>query len=315
MSPTSSRPFVGVAGNALQDPGGTAALTGRAVQDAANNLLQARQAAYDSGRGPEFDSKLLGRAAFEVAANAVPGAALHRLSNLARGAKEAGISMAPARKLQAVAWEYNATIVMRPTNPAAKALIELGHPPKPGWLKMKTINDIDKEIGLPKGARTGELGYFKPEPPSDDLAARNPARFQKAQARFDERQKEYTKLSGEVKKLEADGKIRQENGVIKQGTTGKSYTGDNDVFDIRGADGRQLSPQQKAQITARLEKGPVNIQHGAHMDWDTTLDKNPKEAEAMKQAIIHEHTSPAKGGLGKRLAAFGPNGYAPIYAN
>lgn len=83
--------------------------------------------------------------------------------------------------------------------------------------------------------------------------------------------KEITDYSDQVKQLESDGIIRREGNVIVDVKTGKGYTGDYDLFDIRkgGKDGENISFESLSpELQAELEGSSVEVQHGAAIDWD-----------------------------------------------
>jgi uncharacterized Zn-binding protein involved in type VI secretion len=306
-----------LAGNVAQgvaNPGETSKLFGQAVSNAVNNFNAARQQAIADGREAEFNAKIAGRAAFELGMMAVPAAgAARKLSaaiELSQAAKAAGITRQAAVSLQRIAAKYDVIVEMRPTNPAARRLIELGHSPKPEFLKMKTITEVDQLIGAPKTGGIGEVGFFKPTMPDAALQQTNPALYAKAVARYDLRAAEQERYAGRIKQLQNAKIVKVEDGVVKNAANGKSFTGDNDVFQVRGANGRTLTPQEHSAVMNELQNGPVKAQHGAHMDWQT---KNAVE-EKMKQDIIREHMSPGQGGGGVQLHGFGPSGYSTTWA-
>ncbi len=160
-------------------------------------------------------------------------------------------------------------IRFRFTDAATVRLLEAGHPPKPGFLKMKTIDKEDVMLGANK-SDIGKVGYFEPELPKNfhKLAEANP----KLQKRFDSRLKEWkdTAMQAEVKTLEARGIIRREGKAIIDSDSGLAYTGDYDLFDIRKGDisGSGIEFESlSSQVQAALRAKPLEVQHGAHLDW------------------------------------------------
>lgn len=224
--------------------------------------------------------------------------------------KHAGVNRSVAARLLEIADQDQVLIRMRPTNKEARAWINRGHPPKPESLKMKTINEVDELIGAPKNSK-GLVGYFRPKMPDAALNRENPELYKKALARYNQRKIEHKQNGGEVGRLTRAGEIRIENGVVIQRHSGKAYAGDNDVFDIRNADGTPVDAKKREAIIAKLKEPPVSAQHGDHMSWDRHGD--PKK-EQMYHDIINNHTAKVDGGGGEALAEFGRDGYRPTFA-
>lgn len=220
------------------------------------------------------------------------------------GAKAAGQTKDAAQAVLDVAERHQVRIRFRKTNKYAAALIEAGHSPKPAALKMKTINELDVHLGVPPD-KLGQVGYFKPEGLPANIGAlekADPDLVQRIRDRFVDRRAEFNKYASDVATLEAEGTIAVRDGVVVDmragsGGKGKAFTGDNDVFDIVGADGAPLDAARKRTVMAELEKEPISAQHGAHMDWNTA---NADEA-GMKQKIIDQHRAG-----GEALVEFGP---------
>lgn len=229
-------------------------------------------------------------------------------------AKHSGVNRSTVARLMEIAEKDKVVIRMRPTNKDALAWINKGHPPKPEMLKMKTVNKIDELIGGPKNSR-GLVGYFKPVHPDKimpELKNTNNKLYQDALKRYKERKKEFSDYRMEMKKLGTKGEVRIENGVVVQPKSGKAFTGDNDVFDIRNADGTPMDSKKRARIIAKLKRPPVSAQHPDHMSWNRHGDAKKDE---IYTNIIKGHMPKSKGGEGKALAQFGPNGYSSSYAS
>lgn len=228
-----------------------------------------------------------------------------------KAVKHGGINRSTAARLMEVAEDEKVLIRMRPTNQDALDWINKGHPPKPEALKMKTINETDELIGAPKHSK-GLVGYFEPKPPDPKLKETNPTLYEDAMKRYKQRRKEFADYQDDIDELVSKGEVRVEDGVVVQASSGKGFTGDNDIFDIRNADGTPLSPEKYDAVLDKLKEPPVSAQHGAHMSWDTHGD--PKK-EAIFRDIVGSHADGAAGGGGKALAEFGPNGYQPSFAD
>ncbi|MBK7110694.1 MAG: DUF4157 domain-containing protein [Bacteroidetes bacterium] len=180
-----------------------------------------------------------------------------------------GISGEAAQKVSAIAKRENLFIRFRPVDEGVVRLRSLGHPAKPEFLKMKTIKKIDVELGA-REIDIDQVGFFTPKKPAnfDQLPL---SHQEELTARFESRMKEITDYSDQVKQLESDGIIRREGNVIVDVKTGKGYTGDYDLFDIRkgGKDGENISFESLSpELQAELEGSSVEVQHGAAIDWD-----------------------------------------------
>lgn len=177
-----------------------------------------------------------------------------------------GMPRANVKHAQVVADKYGVQIHVRPTNPEARRLLEAGAHPKPEYLKMKTINSDDILLGAPRDG-AGKVGYFKPEMPprgnlSDDA-------WQRLEARAAQRAKEFDDQAPKVAELLEKGKIRvRPDGTVVHGTTGRPFTGDHDLFDIRGVKGETLPAAVRERIQRELSNGPFRAQHPEHVAWD-----------------------------------------------
>lgn len=177
-----------------------------------------------------------------------------------------GMPRAKVKHAQVVADKYGVQIHVRPTNPEARRLLEAGAHPKPEYLKMKTINSEDILLGAPRDG-AGKVGYFKPQLPprgqlSDDA-------WQRLQARAAQRAKEFDDQAPKVADLLHKGKIRVcPDGTVVHGRTGRPFTGDHDLFDIRGVKGEPLPTAVRERIQRELSQGPFGAQHPEHVAWD-----------------------------------------------
>ena len=115
--------------------------------------------------------------------------------------------------------------------------------------------------------------------------------------RFTQRRLEFEDNIGSLRKLEEQGLIRIEDGLIIDtglyGGTGKSITGDYDLFQIVGLDGRPVSPEKYRQVLDALKADPDRlVVHGAHMRWpeDAPFGRGSKEAGIFDAIMAgHEH--------------------------
>ena len=124
-----------------------------------------------------------------------------------------------------------------------------------------------------------------------------PVSVDKLIKRFTQRRLEFEDNIGSLRKLEEQGLIRIEDGLIIDtglyGGTGKAITGDYDLFQIVGLDGRPVSPEKYRQVLDALKADPDRlVVHGAHMRWpeDAPFARGSKEAGIFDAIMAgHEH--------------------------
>lgn len=249
------------------------ALRLEAVKNAGNAAQQAKKALY------------LGKARLSAKTHALlkcpkMAPAIDKLAQMA------GVNRVVAARLIDLAEKHKVKIRLRPTNPDAKKWIKAGYPPKPQFLKNNTINAADEAIGAPRGVR-GQVGFFEPKPPDPGLLKSNKELYEEAQARYQVRKKDWDDelRDGHIAKLKQEGVVEVKNGVIVQKSSGKPYTGDIDLYEIRNADGTAMSEAKRRKVLKDLAKEPVGARHPDHVNWKT---QNPKEAE-IKARIINKH--------------------------
>lgn len=205
---------------------------------------------------------------------------------ISRIAKAQGVSDATVLRLMEIADKDGVIIIMRKTNEQALELLSARPPthlPKPESVKAKTINDLDKEFLGAKGQK-GEAALFRPDRPSQDILDSN----EKLRERYEQRMQEYYDHFDETglappKHYDKDGKLKpeeeaftiDENGVVRN-KDGLAYTGDNDIYSIKKADGTTFNEGDKKAVQAKLEQDPINAQHGAHVDWEPATEKDKK---------------------------------------
>ncbi|MCX6621728.1 MAG: hypothetical protein NTY38_11775, partial [Acidobacteria bacterium] len=132
---------------------------------------------------------------------------------------------------------------------------------KPCSVKNKTITDLDLKLGAKKG-NLGKVGHFEPELPKQGSMTNE--EYSELTNRFNQRKEEFIKQNTVLKN---NPNVKIKDGVVVDKATGKPFTGDHDIYDIVGLDGKPLPPDVKAQIIKELEQPPFTAQHGAHMDW------------------------------------------------
>ncbi len=210
-----------------------------------------------------------------------------------------GMSVNAALQVRSIARRWGLVIRFRPVEAAVVKLRSQGAVAKPEFLKMKSIKDVDLHLGA-NSADIGKVGYFDPVLPAN--LARLPAELQRrVQARHLARREEFRLHAREVAQLEARGIVRRSGQVLVEGASGKPFTGDYDLFDIRvgGSKGAAIEYEGLPRaVRKQLEARPVEVQHGAHLDWkespsgqvqnyvDIVLSARPK---AGAQPLIEFH--------------------------
>lgn len=226
-----------------------------------------------------------------------------------------GMPTRNVKHAQVVADRYGVTIQVRPTNPDARALLESGQAlPKPMKIKAKTVNDLDVALGMPADAK-GKVAVFRPtDPPGSGIIGgeiRDRAAFDtwkranpELAGRWQQRAKEFGDELHDMEALAKKGDIVWDanNPVILDRKTGLPFTGDHDVFDIRGVNGERVSPAVRAQVIDDLSAPPYRNQHGAHMDWRPTADAAHAEKNlGIDRKILNAHRPASLEGGGEAL--------------
>ncbi len=218
---------------------------------------------------------MLAKTGKQGAAKAAPWIALvrARATVFARG----GMSTAAALAVLKIARETKLVIRFRKAGRAAISLRAKGHPPKPEFLKMKSINKDDLHLGASK-ADLGKVGYFEPKLP-DNLKGLSDKLQTDIKTRYADRLKEWNspKYKREVARLENTGLIERQGQTLVDPKSGKAFTSDYDLFDIRRGKttGEGIEYESlPADVRMRLEAKPIEVQHGAHLDsWEIPAGK------------------------------------------
>lgn len=190
---------------------------------------------------------------------------------------------------QAIAAKNGVEIYVRPTNAASKKLLEEGALPKPEKIKAKTINELDLKLGR-KESDLGKVGYFDPgaKPPQGKMTADE---YKTLTERWEQRKKEFVDNKKDFKKLEQEHVTVDETtkvetrewvtvdkgGIVTSHTVTtppggppkqSCYTGDHDIYDIRGKDGAPLPPKEYDKVLKELQDSKFQAQHPGHRQWD-----------------------------------------------
>jgi hypothetical protein len=179
-----------------------------------------------------------------------------------------GMSGAAAVEVLKIAKREGVVIRFRPTEKAGVKLREAGHPAKPEYLKMKSIKEIDTYLGADK-ADIGKVGYFKPKLPTN-LKSLDTKLQAQIRSRFEARFDEWHSYRDQVKALSDKGLVEHKGNVLVEPSSGKAFTSDYDLFDIRKgtATGESVDFGDLSKSSqTRLKDKPIDVQHGAHLDW------------------------------------------------
>jgi len=208
---------------------------------------------------------MLAKSGKQGAAKAVPWIALVR----ARAAGlRGGMSAGAALGVLKIAREAKLVIRFRMAEKSAIRLRAKGHPAKPEFLKMKSIKEADLHLGAKK-ADLGKVGYFEPKLPAN-LERLSADLQSQVKARYASRLEEWNKHKGEVLELEQSGLIERQGQTLADPKSGKAFTSDYDLFDIRQGATRGPSIEYESlptDVRLHLEAKPIESQHGAHLDW------------------------------------------------
>jgi len=208
------------------------------------------------------------------------------------------------KMLQKVAEKFGVKLITRPTNIHAKKLLESGKAiPKKSFVKNKTINEFDTYIGA-SASDIGKVGSFKPKL-SRELSKLPKVIQEKIIKRYKQRKAEYT---DQAHHLEQNmDKLYVKKGVVYDKLTGKPYTGDIDIFDIRGSNGEKLPKSKIEKVIKELRKNHLDssVEHGAHVEWDWKSIKDPQERQVAKEIYDKIMSSHTKGG--EALVEFSPD--------
>ncbi|MCW5520565.1 hypothetical protein J1N09_11985 [Aureitalea sp. L0-47] len=211
-----------------------------------------------------------------------------------------GYTSASMKAIQRIANKLNIKIITRPTNAAARKLLKSGQAvPKKMFVKNKTISELDTYIGAKKG-NIGKVGSFHPEFNKKMMKNLSPAKRDAIVKRYKQRHREWQNQKDHIEKYTDAGKLHVEDGVVysgKKGGKGKPFTGDIDIFDIRGPNGERLTRAQYDRAIKHLvDSGVTNVEHGAHLWWEymkTGSSKDIKVNKGIYKKIAKGHS---KGG-------------------
>ncbi len=207
-----------------------------------------------------------------------------------------GYTEASQRGLRDFAEENNVQVYTRPTTSRASPFLRSSEAlPKPQFVKNKTINSIDAKYLRASEENIGKVGSFKPKRPSmEDLRDLSLQDQQKVMRRYRQLANEYRDQAEHLAENIKDHRIYVEDGVVYDHFMGKPYTGDVDVYAIRGPHGEKLSPERVAALEKELSRRGINVEHGAHENWDMSH----LEGDELRIAKGIDHTIRQSHGIG-----------------
>jgi len=216
-----------------------------------------------------------------------------------------GYTSSSMKAIQRVANKFKARIITRPTNAAARRLLKAGEAvPKKMFVKNKTINALDTFLGASK-KNIGKVGSFKPKLSRQQIKHLPKEMRREIVKRYRQRDAEYKDQAQHI--LDNSDKLYVKKGVVYDKKSGKPFTGDIDVFDIRGANGQKLPKAKVLEIVKALKKSNIktNIEHGAHVEWDWRSIKDPNDRRIAKNIydkIIKDHTMDGDKSIAKNIS-------------
>ena len=217
-----------------------------------------------------------------------------------------GYTSSSIKSIQRIANKFKVKILTRPTNAAARRLLKSGQAvPKKQFVKNKTINNLDTYLGASK-KNIGKVGTFKPKLNKAQLKKMPKEKVKAIVKRYKKRRREWNNQKEHIKASIKKGEIIVKDGLICN-KDGIPFTGDIDIFDIRGANGEKLPPERIIKIINELKKSNIktNIEHGAHVEWDWKSIKDPndrKTAKGIYDNIINAHTKDGSKSIAKNIA-------------
>jgi hypothetical protein len=206
---------------------------------------------------------------------------------------EAGYTPDTALDLFDFAQTHGVIIRARPTNPDAPKLRNAGLPPKPDYVKTKTVNEADTYLGA-TGDQLGQAAYFEPHLDEADIVHLPENDRNKIRARYQERLEEYQKQAQNIQNEIDRGRIQMRDGdiLVYDTITELPFTGDIDIFDILSLDGNPIPLEGAKDLMEILMRIVDDVQHGHHMDPDWGVrGVDPDETKVnIKESIINRHS-------------------------
>ena len=210
-----------------------------------------------------------------------------------------GTPGANAARFAEFAHDYGVIIEVRPTTGAAPALLRDGSLPKPELLKDKTINLADTYLGA-RPDQVGRVGFFAPERPDMDRVPE--ALRGEVKDRYEQRLSDYEHHHADIQR--ARDVIFVHDRVIHDRATGRPFTGDHDIWNIRWADGRPMSRGDYEFLVKEMQFRRMGVEHGATVWWNVTHGPLTPANQRSLENMIANHSAGGK----EPVLVFRPDG-------
>ena len=210
-----------------------------------------------------------------------------------------GILIKSQKRFQEFAEQHDLIIEVRPTNPHSIRHLEAGALFKPVDIKAKTINKADTYLGV-EPEKLGLVGFFlkhPPEPKKQGLTKQERAAGKKRyRMRTEERQTYLEKMKKLSRKHRGPGHFEVIRYVVHGYTETnqqKPIAGDHDLYDLRRADGSEMSREDYDLFIRAMQQRKFGVMHGAVVRWDP---EDPVDRE-MKEKLVAQHRRGGEEGL------------------
>jgi hypothetical protein len=174
-----------------------------------------------------------------------------------------GIPAETQAHLSQTAQQTGNKIYVRPNSPETAQRLAEGCHPKTSNIHNKTIKDFETLLGAPPNSE-GLVGHYKPKLPKfyHDLP---PKVQEKLVTTYHARWREYTVNNAEIR---LNPELLVKNGLIHSSATGKAYTGDVDLWDVRSGTGGKLDAGSYNSTMDQITGGGCAINHNPQAVWD-----------------------------------------------
>lgn len=185
--------------------------------------------------------------------------------------------------------DYGVVIDVRPTTASAPEHLGAGARPKPELIKDKTITAADTFLGARRD-QIGLVGFFKPHSPNMSAVPKD--LHDEVAKRYDKRLHDWTTHRDDIQR--AADLIDVRDRVIHDRFTGRPFTGDHDVFDVRWADGQPMSRADYEFLTTEMRLRNMGVEHGAHIWWLRTAGPLSEGNQRVYTDIVADHSAGGK---------------------
>jgi hypothetical protein len=241
------------AGQALYNGGGKTVIDGLSkIKQVLTKDLRGPRGPSVPGRPPVTDTQIAGRNPTYVRDPRAPVS-----SNLK------GIPGGTQAHISQTAQQTGNKIYVRPSSPGTAKRLGEGCHPKTSNIHNKTLKPFETQLGAPPGSED-LVGHYKPKLPTNfdqlDRAAQ-----ERLVNTYQARWKEYLTNNAHIRQ---NPELLVKNGVIHSAPTGNAYTGDVDIWDVRGGNGGKLGAGSYNDTMDALTGGGPAINHNPHAAWN-----------------------------------------------